>query len=86
MSSGPAAKIRAVTSRVVRLADWLVRRWAEYRAASAESRWLLEMSDRDMRDIGITRIDAVRVASRSLRAQRKSAADNPSADVDRLRS
>jgi uncharacterized protein YjiS (DUF1127 family) len=84
MSSEPAAMISALTSRVARLAGWLMRRWAEYRAASAESRWLLKMSDREMRDIGITRVDAVRLASRSLRAQRKGAADKGSADIDRL--
>jgi uncharacterized protein YjiS (DUF1127 family) len=50
------------------LASWgaveLWERWLRYRQRRQELDRLLEMSDRELHDIGISRVDAIREASR----------------------
>lgn len=51
-------------------ASWLavtaVERWQCYRRARRERAQLLSLGERDLRDLGLSRVDAIREASKSL--------------------
>jgi uncharacterized protein YjiS (DUF1127 family) len=62
--------LAAAPALLVLSASWLavslVERWQCYRRARQERNQLLGLGDRELRDIGMSRVDAVREAGRSL--------------------
>lgn len=57
---------RAWTTRLVGVGARLIAATAEMRRAAVGRRELLALSERELRDIGISRVDAIREAERPL--------------------
>lgn len=70
MSFAVAKNLGAAPALIVLSLSWLavtlLERWQCYRQARRERSQLLSLGERDLHDIGISRIDALRIANKPL--------------------